>query len=1014
VKPLPPESFIVSIADFGFRHSKAIAFVTALLTALGVWAYTTTPASIFPNMSFARVDVVVDSGDLPPDQVRLQIAEPLTRAFLGLPAVTRVLASSAQGNAELLVDFSTDTDPRFDLQYVNQAIAQQRATLPAAADPQAMIVTPTSEVVIGYALTSRNVSQTVLRELAQRNIVPKFYGIPGLARMVVMGGPQREYQIILNPAALASHGLDANDVSKAIADANLITSLGIREQYYQRNVLVVDSSVKSPDDLAALTIAGANRDPVRLGSLARITEGVEPLTSQASYNARHAVIMNFYSLPGADAVKMAKAIKSRVARVSRGLSSDMRIDRAWDQTDLVVESQRNLRDAILLGALLAVLVILIFLRDWRMTLVAAIVIPIAMAIAVFFLNRTGETLNLMSVGGLAVAVGLIIDDAIVVVENVARHLHEHKEHTPQEAIIAAMRELAAPMIASTLTTVVVFVPLLLLSGIAGFFFRSLAFTLAEALLVSLALALFVAPMISRALVRPHAQREKTDLLSRILTRYDPVLRFSLRRRPLIYVCCAGVLALTFLLLSRLPSDFLPQLDEGQLQIDYRMPVGTTLAASDEAATHIERIVLADPAVASVVRVTGLDPNGFSPIQVREGKLRIRLIPENRRSPYNAVANRLRDKISSAIPSAQLEFTQLLEEVLGDLSGSVQPVMITISGPDQTTLVQLATDLTNRLQHVSGLADLFSGVEFDDPTMQVRPFSARLASLGLTRSDFADIVQAQTQGTIAAAVPSQNLLIPVRVRVDGASDFLSTPGGLTGLPDVASMNAPALTTDITELNGQRMITITGTNDTDLSSVIDGVQRVLAENPLPPGYSATIGGAYLDQQRSFHEFMIAIGVAVLLVFFIMLAAFRSFRLPLVILTAIPLALIGVACALFLTQTPFNVSSFMGLLLLVGIVVKNGILLIDVANRRRLEGASIEEALVAAGRTRLRPIVMTTFAAIGGLLPLAFGMGAGSAMEKPLAIAVIGGLSTATAFTLIVIPVLYAGIAGRRRIA
>jgi CzcA family heavy metal efflux pump len=1003
----------VSLADFGFRHSKAIAFLVAILTALGVWAYTATPASIFPNMSFARVDVVVDSGDLPPDQVRLQIAQPLTRAFLGLPSVTRVLATSAQGSADLLVDFSTDTDPRFDLQYVNQAIAQQRSTLPAAANPQAMIVTPTSEVVIAYALVSRDISQTVLRELAQRSIVPQFYGIPGLARMVVMGGPQREYQVVLDPAALASHGLDADDVSKAIADANLIASLGIRQQYYQRNVLVVDSSVKSTDDLAALTIADANHDPVRLGSIARISEGVEPLTSQASYNAQHAVVMNFYSLPGADAVKMAQAIRARMERVSRGLSGEMRVERAWDQSDLVVQSQRNLRDAILLGALLAVLVILVFLRDWRMTLVAALIIPIAMAIAVFFLNRTGETLNLMSVGGLAVAVGLIIDDAIVVVENVARHLHEHRERTPQEAIIAAMRELTAPMIASTLTTVVVFVPLLLLTGIAGFFFRSLAFTLGEALIVSLALALFVAPILSGVLVRPHAEREKTDFIGRLLARYEPVLRFALRRRALVYLCCAGVFALTFVLLSRLPSDFLPQLDEGQLQIDYRMPVGTTLAASDAAATRIERVTLADPAVASVVRVTGLDPNGFSPIQVREGKLRVRLKPENERDGYDIVADRLREKISSAIPSAQLEFTQLLEEVLGDLSGSDRPVMITLSGPDQTTLVQLATHLTAKLQSVPGLADLFSGVDFDDPTLQVQPFGARLAALGLSRTDFAGLMQAQTQGTVAATVPSENLLVPVRVRVDGTSDFVSTPAGLTGLPGIASMNAPALTTDISELNGQRIVTISGSNEADLSGVIAGVQNVLAKNPLPPGYSASIGGAYLDQQRSFREFTIVIAVAVLLVFFVMLATFRSFRIPFVILTAIPLALIGVALALFVTQTPFNVSSFMGLLLLVGIVVKNGILLIDVANRRRAQGASVEEALVAAGRTRLRPIVMTTFAAIGGLLPLAFGLGAGSAMEKPLAVAVIGGLSTATAFTLIVIPVLYAGIAGRRKI-
>jgi CzcA family heavy metal efflux pump len=1001
----------LSIADFGLRHARAIAFLVAILFMLGIWAYSATPASIFPNMSFARIDVVIDAGDLPPDQVRLEVTQPLTRNFLGLPSVTRVLATSAQGNAELLVDFAAGTDPRFDLQYVNQAIAQQRSTLPSGVDAQSMVVTPTSEVVIAYALTSRELSQTILREIALQTIVPGFYGTTGLARIVVMGGPQREYHVELDPATLAANHLTADDVTKAIADANLITALGLRERYYQRNVLVVDSAVASIERLNALTISNDAREPVTLGSIARISEGVEPLASQASYNGQHAVAVNFYSLPGADAVKMADGIRARMDRLSPLLGSGIHLERAWDQSELVVASQRNLRDAILLGALLAILVILVFLRDWRMTLVAAAIIPLAISITVFLINRTGETLNLMSVGGLAVAVGLIIDDAIVVIENIARHVHEGREFSPQAAIVSAMGELASPMIASTATIVVVFVPLLLLTGIAGFFFRSLAFTLAGALLVSLCLALFVTPVLSQAAIRPQREDAHRDPFAGILERYEAILAFAIERRTLTYGACAVVLLVTVAILTRLPNDFLPELDEGQLQIDYLMPVGTTLQASDASATQIEQIVMHDPAVLSVVRVTGEDPNGFSPIQVREGKLRIRLKSPNERDPYELVADRLRERINAAVPSASVEFTQLLEEVLGDLSGSVRPIMITLSGPDQNVLVQQANALAARLQKVPGLTDVLSGVSYDDPTMQVEPFGVRLAALGLSRTDFAQAIQAQTQGAISTLVPSQNMLVPVRVHVAGDPSFLSTPQGITPLGSVASIGAPALGTDVTEINGQRVMIVTAGSDVDLSTAIAAVRRVLSASPLPPGYSASIGGAYRDQQRSFGEFGLALATAVLLVFFVMLASFKSFRLPLVILTAIPLALIGVALALLITRTPFNVSSFMGLLLLIGIVVKNGILLIDVANRRRAAGDDVRAALVAAGRARLRPILMTTFAAIGGLLPLALGFGAGSAMEKPLAIAVIGGLSTATAFTLIVIPVLYAGIAGKR---
>ncbi|HET7813069.1 MAG TPA: efflux RND transporter permease subunit, partial [Candidatus Baltobacteraceae bacterium] len=878
-------------------------------------------------------------------------------------------------------------------------ISQNRSVMPAFADAQSMVVTPTSEVVIAYALRSNNLSQTVLHELAQQTLVPQFYGIPGLGRIAVMGGPEREYHVRLNPASLAEHGLTANDVVRAISVANDITAVGVAQQYYQRQVLVVNSSVRDLRQLAALSLPDANHTPVTLGSLGEISQGVAPETMQASYDAQHAAIMNFYSLPGADAVAMASAIKDRMKRIAARAPEGMRIERAWDQTDLVVESQRSLRDAILLGAALAILVILLFLRDWRMTLVAALVIPVAMALAVLCMHLTGETLNLMSVGGLAVAVGLIIDDAIVVVENVARHVREGREKTARDAVAAAMRELAAPMIVSTVTIVVVFVPLVLLTGIAGFFFRSLAFTLAEALIVSLALALLLAPALARLIVRVPSGGEHRPETFKHAGVYERILQLALRRRPLVYAASAVVLVVTGLLFVRLPNDFLPQLDEGQLQIDYHMPVGTTLQASDAAATQIERIVMQDPAVVSVIRLTGEDPNGFSPIQVREGKLRIRLRPQNERAGYEVVSDRLRDRLSAALPAADLEFTQLLEEVLGDLSGEARPIMITLSGQDQDTLVHLADGLAERLGKVPGVTDVLSGVQYDDPTQRLSPNLQRLSSLGVTQTDFSQTVQARMQGVVATQVAQQNLSIPVRV---------SEEGGLAPLQSVSSLEAPRLTTDVSDINGQRTITVTAGNSQDLSKTMAGVQAVLKANPLPPGYAATIGGAYRDQQRSFREFAEVLAIAVVFVFFVMLAAFRSFRLPLVILTAIPLALIGVAGALFLTSTPLNVSSLMGLLLLVGIVVKNGVLLIDAANRRREDGAGVEEALLAAGRMRLRPIVMTTFAAIGGLLPLAFGFGAGAAMEKPLAIAVIGGLSTATAFTLVVIPVLYAGVA------
>jgi multidrug efflux pump subunit AcrB len=589
----------------------------------------------------------------------------------------------------------------------------------------------------------------------------------------------------------------------------------------------------------------------------------------------------------------------------------------------------------------------------------------------------------------------------------------------RSVVALSMRQIARAMAASTATTVVVFVPLALLTGVSGFFFRSLALTLAASLIVSLGLALFVAPVLATRLIRPTAEREP-GFFSAALHRYEPLLRWALAHRTGVYAAAGIVLVVTVVLLTLLPSDFLPKLDEGQFEIRYQLPVGTNLKASDAAATRMETLILRDPAVIAVGRWTGIDTNGYSPTPQNVGVLRVQLKSQRLRDSYPVVSDRLRDELAVAIPSARLDFHQILEDMINDVSGVPAPLEISIDGPDQMQLVKCAGQIAGAIAPVRGVTDVFSGVVYTDPTIRISPDARALAGLQWSQGALAGALAAQAQGTVASELPGPVNMIPVRVSVAGMpfgtdAAGVSTPNGPVALPSLAQVSPATLSTTIYEENGARVIRVTATiAGASLSSVISGVRAALAKVALPPGYHVSINGEYREQQQSFREFAAVIFIAVVLVFTVMLANFRSYRLPLVILTAIPLALIGVALGLFITGTPFNVASFMGLLLLVGIVVKNGILLIDVANKRRQEGDSVEDALVAAGRTRLRPILMTTFAAIGGLLPLALGIGAGAAMEKPLAIAVIGGLSTATAFTLVLIPVFYAGFAGKREAA
>lgn len=995
--------------QFALSHAKLILFVVAVLAALGVDAYVTAKQSMFPAMSFSRIDVVADAGDLPPEQVRVAVTRPLEEAMQTLPSVLRVRGTSSQGSSELLVEFARSTNPRVDLQYVEQAVSHARSAMPDATNIRALIVNAHSEPVVSYALTSNDLSQTVLRQYAQTRVMPVLYGTPGLGRLLLAGGPVAEYHVELDPAQLSNIGLSAQDVATVIADANHIQAVGTGVTHFQRYVFLVDASIRDATSLGRIAIPVKNGRTVPLSSIARIRLGVAPLTNQVAFDAKHAVLLNAYALPGANEVKLAHVVAARMHPVAVRVAPTIHLVKYWDSTLLVTDSQASLRDAILLGALLAVLIIFAFLRNLRMTLVAAAIIPLAMAIAVLIMARSGQSLNIMSVGGLAVAVGLIIDDAIVIIEAIAKRFADDPTANRSSVIGAAVGALWQPMLASTLTTVVVFVPLALLGGVTGFFFRALAFTLSVALLVSWTLAIFVTPNLARVFLARSKRVRAAEASGGAHGVYEPMLRWALGHGRTVALGAALILVATVFLIARLPSDFLPSMNEGQFEIDYTMPPGLSLAATDAAATAMERVILQDASIVAEGRMTGIDSNGYSPTQENAGIIRARLRPG---TSFDEVSARLRDRLSATVPAVKLDIRQIIEDQINDLSGSPAPIEITLAGPRQSELVALATHLANGIGQVPGIVDAFNGVIYDDPAIRVAPRGAQLAQLGIQQSDVASALSARAQGIVATKIPQNYFSVPVRVSMQGnrlaANDpslQLFTRAGAPGLASAASLGAPGLASQVTDENGQRLLRVTANiNGTSLSAAIAGVKRQIAALHLPPGYTATIGGAYQAQQQSFRQFLIVFAAAVTLVYAVMLATFGSLRLPLVIIAAIPLALIGVALGLFVTGTPLNVSSFMGMLLLIGIVVKNGILLIDVAHRRRRAGDSVESALVAAGRERLRPIIMTTLAAIGGLLPLALGGGSGSEMQRPLAIAVIGGLSTATLFTLIVIPVLY----------
>ncbi|MGP6157551.1 MAG: efflux RND transporter permease subunit [Vulcanimicrobiaceae bacterium] len=995
---------------------KPLLFVVALLAALGVGAYLVAPQSIFPAISFSRVEIFAYAGDLPPEAMRSAVTQPLEAALQSLPALHATRSYSNQGAVEIEIDFDPSSDPRADLQNVDAAVAAVRPKLRAATGIDTLIENPNMEPVVSYALTAAGTSQAELRHLVEQRVVPTFTGTPGLGRVTVFGGPDVEYRVTLDPRALAKVRTTVGDVAKTVAEANVTAAAGTLDRGDQSRVVFVGEGLENAQSLRELAILDrANNHFVPLRRLGTVSRGAGPASQQASFDAQHAIVLSVYPAIGADAVSLQRNVSARIPQLLEGLPPDVRATRYWDQTRLIVASQQALRDSILIGALLALIVIYAFLRNLGMTLIAAAVIPVALAVTILFIERAGMSLNLMSLGGLAIAVGLIIDEVIVVIESISREFAEAPAAPRRAAIARATGRIAKPLIASTAANVVVFVPLALLSGIPGFFFRSLALTLATALIVSIFLSLGIAPLLADTLLR--SRRPQRAGLLALEPWYARLLGWALAHARMIVIAGGLVAAATIVLAARLPSDFLPALEEGEFEIKYTLPPGTSLSATDRIATQMERIILGDPSVEGEGRLTGIDTNGLVPTPQNAGTIRVAL-REKGADPFEDVSDRLRDSLAKAVPGADFEFHQLLEDQINDLSGAPEPIQLAISGPDQATLIGIADSLTDRIGKIPGVVDPFDGVIDGNETIRVTP-KANVPG-ALTLDALSDALGARIDGIVATELSDGDTTIPVRVSAAGTTPrslgrlAVPTASGPRALNSLANIGKPSRTSEVLEQNGARMLLVTaGIEGANLSAVIPRVQEAVAATPLRAGYRIELGGAYQAQQASFREFASVLGVAVLLVFLVLLATFNSFRLPLIVLATIPLSPIGVALALMLTRTPLNVSSFMGLLLLVGIVVRNGILLIDAANRRRTQGATVHEALLGAGTERLRPILMTTFAAIGGLLPLALGFGSGSEMERPLAIAVIGGLSTATAFTLVLIPVLYAGIAKRREI-
>lgn len=1016
----------MSLARLITNQSRAVLVIVALLCAAGIYAAWQLPVSIFPETDFPRIVIIVDNGVAPATQTLVSVTRPIEEAMNGIPGIARIKSTTTRGSVEVSLYFNWSVNIIQSLQLVQARLSQLTATLPPTASIRNVErLTFAVFPVTGYSLTSDKRDQASLRDLATYLVRPRLARLPGIAIVGVAGGKAREFHVTIDPNRLVAHGVSSQQVVDAVKNSNVITSPGFIEENHQLELALISGQAKKPDELNNIVVATINNAPVMLSDVATVAPGVEPQYTIVTADGHPAALLNIQRQPDANTVAVVDEVKAELASMSGQIPKDVRVAAYYDQSLMVRESMKSVRDSIIIGLVLSVLILFAFLRNWGTTLVATLVIPVTVLLTFLAMWLAGLSFDLMTLGGVAAAIGLVIDDAIVVVENIYTHIARGQSRT--QAIQSAMSEITVPIVGSTITPVVVFLPLTLLTGYTGVFFRSLALTMAVALLTSLVLALSFTPVLAQRFVRAkHNPQNDPDmetedevenqgrLLGAIVRRYEWLLGHALDNRIVVFIVVLLVLLGSYLLYRNLGSEFLPEFDESAFVLDYVAPAGASLGETDRMLQHVEQLIKETPEIESYSRRTGLEL-GLFVTEPNTGDFAVKLKQGHQRGTQEVIAE-LREKIESSEPALEVEFVGILPDLIGDLSSSPEPIEIKLFSEDANALHAKAEEIEKVIQKLKYVVDTKSGVIVSGPALTFAVDPRRAAQFGVTTTDIANTITTAMSGDAASAILQQDRLITVRVifpdEVRESLDKVrslqvrSGTGALFRLDQVADIQYDQGQTQILREGLRQTVAVTGRLEgQDLGTGIQEIKNLLAkEVKLPPGMTIEYGGIYQEQQASFRELAISLVLAVLLVFITLLIEFRSYAHPISIVTGAVLALGGVLLALFITGSTLNVVSLMGMIMVVGIVAKNGILMLDAVEDHLAAGDNLRQALLRSGRRRFRPVLMTSLAAMLGMAPLALALGAGAELLQPLAIAVIGGLAVALLLSLIVTPTVY----------
>lgn len=1010
----------MTLFEYFHKHTRAILFTVAILALSGIAVLFNMPVSLFPDVTFPRIVILADNGEQPAERMMVEVTKPLEEVVSSIPGVKYVRSTTSRGSSEISVGLDWGSNVQQTLQFLQGRISNIRNELPATASIQAEQMTVAVFPIAGYSLTSDSLSLVELRDIALYQMRPALMRVNGVAKVEVAGGETREFLVKVSPEKLLAYHLSIQQVSDAIKNTNFVESTGLINNNYQLYLSLVSGLLKTTSDVSSVIVAVQNQVPIRVSDLAEVIPSVADKYIRTTAHGRDAVLINILKQPTGSTVQIRNDVTKEIQNLK--LPAGVHFENFYDQGDFIAGSIRGTRDSILIGIALAMVVLVIFLRSWRLAIVIVLVVPATIASTFVFLNAVGKTINIMTLGGAAAAVGLIIDDSIVIIEYIFSQFAEHKNEDYGrgrflKAASTSLHDLMPAIIGSTASTIVIQIPLAFLGGVTGAFFASLSVTMVFAMSISFILSISLAPLLASLVLREKdikGEVEREHHSSALARWYERTLRSLLKHRFAAIPAALMTIALAYVLYQNIGTSFMPDMDEGAFVLDYNSPPGTSLTETNRMLMHVEQILLATPEVESYSRRTGTQL-GFFITEPNSGDFAVKLKPKRSRDINGVIAD-VRERVETAEPGLRIDFGQLMMDVIGDLTNSPSPIDIKLFGDDVRLLHEKAKEVKSLIETVPGVVDAFDGIVISGPSfiIHVDPLKASLA--GFSAADVETEVRNIMLGTVETTIQKGEKLIGIHVRYPDAyrTDMqkieqirlVNSNSVIVPLHNMATIEKTPGQAEIKRERLRQFIGVTARiSGRDLGSTVADIQKKLnAHLTLPTGMTLEYGGVYQTQQESFGGLTYVAVAAFMLVFIVLLFEFGEFSVPLSIFVINLASLAGVFGALWITRVTFNISSFVGIIMIIGIVAENAIFVMHMVKTYRSQGDSLDEALVRASVIRIRPILMTTFAAVFALLPLALGIGAGSQMQQPLAIAVIGGFSMSSLLLFFGLPMVY----------